>query len=71
MKWDLKSKRFLDLMLCNMIWASTGFMAGEWSVFTSMIWPMIALNGAYIIGETWRPSGMLTERGREAGEDQE
>ena len=56
MKWNIKSKRFLDLMLVTGIWVGTGFIAGEWDTFNSMIIPMIGLHGAYIIGETWRPS---------------
>jgi len=56
MKWNLRSKRFLDLMIVNLIWVGVGFFAGQWDVFSTMIIPMITLNGAYIIGETWRPS---------------
>lgn len=58
--WDIKSKRFLLLLLVNLLWASVGFMAGQWAIFEAMIWPMTTLNGGYIISETWRPTGMPT-----------
>ena len=57
MKWNLKSKRWVTLLLVNLIWVAVGFIAGMWDVFSQMILPIVGLNGAYIIGESWRPSG--------------
>lgn len=56
MKWNMKSKRFIDLLMMNLIWVGTGFVAGQWEVFSTMIIPMVTLNGTYIVGESWRPS---------------
>jgi hypothetical protein len=50
------SKRFADLMVVTAIWASTGFIMGQWDVFTNMTIPMIGLHTAYIAGETIRKS---------------
>ena len=56
MKWNIKSKRWITLLLIDLIWVAVGFFAGKWEMFGTMTIPMISLNGAYIIGESWRAS---------------
>ena len=57
MKWNLKSKRFLVILLYLAVWCGVGFIAGNWVIFKYMIIPMISFGGGYVLGESWRPSG--------------
>ncbi len=56
MKWNLKSKRILVLLLYMIIWTAVGLVAKEWEVFKYMVIPATSLFGGYILGESWRPS---------------
>lgn len=50
------SKRWITLGAYFAMWLLVGPVLCQWDVFTSMVIPMISLGGAYIIGDTWRPS---------------
>ncbi len=52
----LNSTRWVTLLLFVAVWVSTGFIAGQWEVFTSMTIPIVSLAGAFIVGKSWRPS---------------
>jgi hypothetical protein len=54
---NLTSKRFLALMVVNVIWATTGLAAHQWEVFSSMTIPIVGLNASYFGAETLRKSG--------------
>ena len=57
MKWNLRSKRFLVVLLVMVIWCGVGFVAKNWEVFKYMVIPSMSFFGGYVLGETWRPSG--------------
>ena len=57
MKWNIRSKRFLVLLIYMGIWVAVGFVGKQWEVFTQMIYAATGLVGGYILGESWRPSG--------------
>jgi len=56
-RWDIKSKRFLTLLIYMGIWVAVGFVGKQWDTFGSMIWAVTGVVGGYILGESWRPSG--------------
>lgn len=57
MKWNIKSKRWITILLNLLIWCGVGFVAGKWEVFKYMTIPVLSLIGTWIAGESWKPSG--------------
>jgi K+-transporting ATPase c subunit len=64
MKWNIRSKRFLALILYMGIWCAVGFVAQQWDTFGSMIYAVTGVVGGYILGESWRPSGSDDKTGQ-------
>ena len=50
------SKRWITLWAYIGIWLLVGPGLAQWDVFQYMSIPMISLGGAYIIGESWKPT---------------
>ena len=50
------SKRWITLWAYIAVWLLVGPLCGQWDVFQYMSIPMISLGGAYIIGESWKPT---------------
>ena len=56
MNWNIKSKRFIVVAVINGVWIAT--LAINHELFRFLTPWVIGFNGGYVIGETWRPSGL-------------
>ena len=55
MNWTIKSKRFFIILVVNAVWIAC--LITKDNLFMALTPYVIGLDGGYILGESWRPSG--------------
>lgn len=56
MKWNLKSKRFLIILVVNAVWIAT--LLTKDAMFMALTPYVIGLDAGYMGFESWKPTGL-------------